>query len=54
VLTKNSIIEEGQENPGKPTTELYLLANKEDEERQNSEKNVRLTRVMLIEVNRKN
>jgi hypothetical protein len=51
-LSRNHIIEEGQENPERPRAELYLLDNKQEEERQDSEKNVPPARVMIIEANR--
>jgi hypothetical protein len=51
-LSRNPIIEEGQENPERPRAELYLLANKQEEEGQDSEKNIPPVRIMLIETNR--
>jgi hypothetical protein len=51
-LSRNPIIKEGQENPERPRAELYLLANKQEEEGQDLEKNVPPARIMLIEANR--
>jgi hypothetical protein len=51
---RNLIIKVTQEDPERPRAELCLLADKQEEESQDSGKNVPSAGIILLEINREN